>query len=101
MTKPQKSSRNSLKAEYPDLYEKVSNILFRIDPIEINFECNIDEYEPEVDTILPRLQTCNSVEEVQIVVIEEFEKWFDKDTVSECDEKDFDQIAKEIWAILT
>jgi hypothetical protein len=32
-----------LKAEYGDLFDSVADILFRHDPIGINFEDNLDE----------------------------------------------------------
>jgi hypothetical protein len=36
-----------------------SELLFRHDPVGINFEVNTDEYEPKAGTILPRLHACN------------------------------------------
>jgi len=48
--------RQALRRHYPVLFDEVSSILFRHDPIGINFETNTDEYEPEVGTILPRLK---------------------------------------------
>ena len=43
------------------LSDRVSAILFEEDPIGINFADNTDKYQPEVDTILPRLKTCHTV----------------------------------------
>ena len=57
------AERNRLKAAYGSLYESVLEALFRHDPICINYGNNTDEYEPEVGTILPRLETCRSPEE--------------------------------------
>ena len=53
-----KAARDALKKRYRGLYDRVTSILFRIDPMGINFEDNTDEYDPETDTILPRLQNC-------------------------------------------
>jgi hypothetical protein len=69
--------RAELKHQYGVAYEQLSNILFTVDPIGINFEENTDEYEPEVGTILPRLRNCLSADDVRQVLYEEFVKWFD------------------------
>jgi hypothetical protein len=42
----------------------------------INFEVNTDEYEPEVGTIIPRLSSAQSAEDVQAIICEEFSRWF-------------------------
>jgi hypothetical protein len=88
-------NRKRLKSEYGRLYDVVSEILFRNDPIGINFETNTDEYEPEVDTILPRLEACHSVEDVQTMIHEEFVKWFDSNTAGSAER--YREVAEEIW----
>lgn len=72
-----KARREALRRQHGALYDAVSAILFEEDPIGINFGSNADEYEPEVDTILPRLAGCVTVEDVRAVVHEEFVRWFD------------------------
>jgi hypothetical protein len=42
-----------LKAEYGELFDSVTALLLRHDPIGIDFKVNPDEYEPETRTILP------------------------------------------------
>lgn len=37
------------------LYDQLCDLFFKYDPVGINLVDNIDEYEPEVETILPRL----------------------------------------------
>ena len=37
--------RRQLKAEYGALFDSITALLFRHDPIGINFEDNVDEYE--------------------------------------------------------
>ena len=66
----------AVKAEFGPLFEEVSAILFRHDPMHINHGSNTDEYDPEVGTILPRLKQCRSAQEVQKVVYEECGRWF-------------------------
>lgn len=72
--------RAAVKEAYGELYDQLSRALFEADPIGINFVDNTDEYEPEVDTILPRLASCTGPEDVQKVLHEEFIRWFEADT---------------------
>ena len=90
-----KEERKRLKAEYGELFDDVAAILFRHDPININFETNTDEYELEVGTILPRLRTCNSLEGARKVIHEEFCRWFSRESAGS--EESFDAVAAEIW----
>ena len=87
--------RRKLKLEYGDLFDSIKTLLFRNDPIGINFENNTDEYDPEARTILPRLPTCKSPADVLRVVHEEFTRWFDSSTAGPPER--YDQIASEIW----
>ncbi len=86
--------RAAVKKRYGRFFDQVSEILFRNDPIGINFEDNTDEYEPEVETILPRLSECNSHEDVLLVVHEEFRKWFNGDAGPRTN---YTRISQEIW----
>jgi len=70
--------KRRLKARYDELYADVAALLFRHDPIGINFEDNTDEFEPEAGTILPRLRDGQSASDVTRVVHEGFERWFSK-----------------------
>ena len=93
----QRSERERLKREYGTLFDMIAEILFRHDPIGINFEENTDEYEPEVGTILPRLQHCESVEDVAKVVRQEFLHWFDFESVGA--EEKYREVAEDIWRV--
>ena len=61
--------RRALKDAFPGVYEEVAAILFRRDPMGINLDDNtetkIDEYEPEVDTILPRLADAHDAKDAR------------------------------------
>jgi len=72
-------SRAELRARFGADYGTLRRLLFEEDPIGINFGHNDDEYDPEVRTILPRLHTCVTVDDVSAVVHEEFCRWFDAD----------------------
>ncbi len=87
--------RRKLRTEYPTLFDAISELLFREDPMSINFETNTDEYEPEVGTILSRLPTCSSEEDVLRIVHEEFVRWFDPDTAGPAFH--YAAVSKEIW----
>jgi len=87
--------RRRLKKEYGTLFEEISKLLLLHDPIGISFEVNPDEYDPEVGTILPRLDTCSSAEDALNVVHQEFVRWFDEGTAGPCER--YREIAQEIW----
>jgi hypothetical protein len=84
-----------LKAQYGRMFDGITALLFKHDPVGINFEDNADEYEPETRTILPRLITCHSAEDTLGVVHEEFVRWFDRGTAGPPEH--YAQIASEIW----
>jgi hypothetical protein len=91
-------NRRRLRAEYGELFDSTAALLFRHDPIGINFDGeNTDEYEPEVETILPRLRSCHSAEDVLQVVHEEFVRWFDSGTAGSPER--YQEIASEIWRL--
>lgn len=90
--------RSAVKRKYKTLFDDASALLFRLDPIGINFEDNTDEYDAEVGTILPRLSRCHSPSDVRRVVFEEFCRWFGPETAG--DELSYDAIADEFVAAL-
>jgi hypothetical protein len=90
--------RRRLKTEYGELFDTVSALLFRHDPIGIAFDNeNSDEYDPEAGTILPRLRNCESVSDVQRVLHDEFVRWFDAGNAGP--EERYALIASEIWEL--
>lgn len=89
--------RSYVKRRYKSLFSEASAVLFKYDPIGINFEDNTDEYDPEVGTILPRLSRCNSSIDARKVVFGEFCKWFGPETAG--DEMQYDAIAEELWLL--
>ena len=75
-----REERKRLSSSYKLLLNEISAILFRHDPIGINFRDNTDEYDPEAGTILPRLRPDLSAEEATAIVHEEFVRWFEPET---------------------
>ena len=97
-TKDQIEAENKLlRTEYGELFDSVAEVLFRHDPIGINFTHNTDEYYPEVRTILPKSKTCTSAKEVMSVVHQEFLKWLGSDLAGP--EDVYLRIAEEVWAL--
>ena len=89
--------RQAVRDQYQACLDEVSAILFEADPIDINYETNTDEYEPEVRTILPRLSSCNSSSDVQRVIHEEFLKWFGAETAGA--KSDYSEVAERVWRV--
>lgn len=87
--------RSEVKRKYGALFQEVSAILFRHDPIGINFETNTDEYDPEAGTIIPKLKECRSKKDVQEVVFREFRRWFGADTAGK--KETYLKPSEEIW----
>jgi hypothetical protein len=92
-----KVTRAKLRKQYRDLYDRLAELFFKTDPIRINFGDNTDEYEPEVETILPRLQQCTSELECLKVIHEEFVRWFDVQTAGPI--SNYETIARQTWLL--
>ena len=86
-----------IKKKYGELYTRIEEILFRHDPININYGFNSYEYDNEVETILLRLKRVKNIGDVQNICYKEFRYWFGNLYV--CPEKydDYRIIAEEIW----
>jgi len=88
--------RRQLREKYRNLYDATIALLFRHDPVGINFEHNTDEYEPEAGTILPKLQDCRSADDCRQVVYSEFVRWFANSAGSK---EHYEPIANELWEL--
>lgn len=88
--------RLQLKAIYGALFDATAALLFRYDPIGINYQVNSDEYEPEVGTILPRLKNCQAESDVCRTVHDEFVRWFGTDAGTQ---EKYKAIAAELWGL--
>lgn len=88
--------RRRLAESHGLLLEAVSAVLFRHDPIGINFEDNTDEYEAEAATILKRMGPATSPTEARRIVHEEFIRWFEPEIAGP--EERYTDIASEVLA---
>ena len=91
-------NRDRLKIKYRELYSDLQGILFSHDLMGINFETNTDEYDPEVDTILPRLKDTQDPEGVSNIIFEEFEKWFGEEEAAEIPRSAYLKLANDVWS---
>ncbi len=89
-------AREAVRERLPSLFAAVSEAMFRHDPIGINFGDNTDEYDAEATTVLPRLRACESVDEVEKVLREEFCRWFGADIGGRAP---YGPLAKEVWRL--
>ncbi len=93
----ERKARQEVQSSDPEFFAAVSQLMFKHDPISINFGDNTDEYDAEAGTVIPRLQTCTSADEVTTVVHEEFVRWFGKETAGE--RSRYTSLANDIWAL--
>jgi hypothetical protein len=76
-------------------YFELLGIFFRHDPIGINFDENVDEYAPEVETILPRVPEAVGIDSLTDLLHQEFDHWFSG--VAGPRER-YLPIAREVWS---
>jgi hypothetical protein len=89
------SERENLKLKYGSLFDEVSAALFAADPVGINFGENLDEYDPEAGSILPRLDGARSADRVQVIVYEEYCRWFGKEDAGAIGR--YEEVSAIIW----
>lgn len=75
-----REEREAIRRAEPELFADISQILYRHDPIGINFETNTDEYDAEAGSIIARRNECTSEVATLHVVHEEFTQWFGAET---------------------
>ncbi len=80
-----------------ELLRSIAELLFRDDPIGINFGHNTDEYNPEAETILKRLPSAQSEEDLARIVHEEFVHWFDESIAGDAER--YRSVAADIWQL--
>ncbi len=79
-----------------DAVQTLEALLFRHDPIGLNYEDNLDEYRAEAQTITLRRSEARSVDDGRRIAHEEFVRWFDVDIAGP--PQRYQSIAEEIWA---
>ena len=88
---------DELHARYGDLYERITAILFRHDPVGLNFDDNTDEYAPEARRIAWVLSTLSSVDEARRTIRDIFAASFDDRLAGP--ESRYQRAAEDIWGL--
>lgn len=73
-----RTERRALLAGRDEEVATIEALLFRHDPIGINFEDNTDEYRPEAETITLRRTEARTFSSVRALIHQEFIRWFDE-----------------------
>lgn len=92
-----RQTRQRLLTGQEGLVASIEELLFRHDPIGINFDHNADEYRSEAETITLRLPEAAAEHDLRRIIHEEFVHWFDVGTAGPAER--YDSIAREIWQI--
>ena len=72
----QRDARRMARRRYERLLSDFSAIMFRHDPVGINFDVNTDEYDQEAERILLRLRELTTEVELLVVVCNVFRELF-------------------------
>ena len=86
---------NALKLRFGALFDEVSAALFAADPVGINSGGNTDEYDPQASTIIPRLSEAHSADNVQVILFEDFIRWFGKESAGDIGR--YEEVSEIIW----
>jgi hypothetical protein len=89
-TQRRHAERAVVRARYRGIFNEARDLFDEVDPVGISFGDNSGEYDLEVGTILPRLETATSLDDAVRIVEEEFERWFDSSYTVE-------PLAKLLW----
>ena len=90
-----KARRMEATANARQLVVAVSKVLFRADPVGLNFETNTDEYVAEAETIVIALPEATSPQDVQALTHGCFVEWFDPELAGPPTQ--YTKVAEEIW----
>ena len=88
--------KEKIRRRYGDLFQRVSSILRKHDPISLVLSPD-NEYDFEVVKILPRMKYCSSVEEVTKMVHHVFVETFDADSAGPSEK--YHDLSHEIWEL--
>jgi hypothetical protein len=85
-----------VRKEFGDLFDEVSGILFKHDPMGINFQHNTDEYDPEAAMVLERIGSAGTAADLRRLVHAVFMEMFNGCVPGT--EESFEAVAQEIWS---
>jgi hypothetical protein len=91
----ERQARQELLAGQQRFVADLEALLFRHDPIGLDFGDNTDEYRSEAETITLRLPEADTEQDARRIVHEEFIRWFGPDTAGPADR--YAAVAHETW----
>jgi hypothetical protein len=75
--------KENSKLKFGGLYQELNNLFFNIDPFDLNYESNLDEYESEVCALLPELHPNIKSKEIYESLIKVCSHFFGRQTIEE------------------
>ena len=88
--------RSELRRRYRTLYDELEKLFYKHDPIGISFEP--DEYDPEVELLLPRLSQVRTERELTNEIHAIFQHMFSPETAGP--RKRYAPIARDTWELM-
>ena len=85
------------RAENPQLFGEVCQLLFDGDPMMIQLIAEAEGYAPEAGSILRALPQCQSEQDAQELLFNVFTQWFSPDFAGCLDQ--YAPTAKKLWAL--
>lgn len=89
--------RAELTLGFQNLAQRISAILFRLDPLGLAFGANSDEYDAQARVILTRLLECRSENDLIVALHELFCRDFGPEKAGTS--LRYRPVAREIWAV--
>ena len=81
------------------IQDKISAILFKHDPVNLDFVDNTDEYDSEARMILEQIHIASDVDELEKIIIKIFITMFNDDRIVDRSKADWKKTAEEIWDV--
>ncbi len=93
-----REKKQQIKHLYGKLYGDLTDLFCRYDPMGlVNMGAPENEYEPEVQAVLPRLKEACSMNDLRYILYEEFTTQFS--VVTERSKEKLDMATEEIWKL--
>jgi hypothetical protein len=88
--------RADLKRQYSDLFDRLEKLFFDHDPIGISYVQ--DEYDPEVERLLPRIAHVTGPEQLTDEIHSIFQEMFSPEIAGP--RKKYESIARDVWSVI-
>ncbi len=82
---------------YAALFEAVAHILLAADPMGLEIDDNVDEYDLETTAILALLPSAATQKDVEVIVYDVFCRSFDAENVGPFER--YESVARDIWRV--